>query len=955
MLSHGGGGTAQARVPYSARKSKKQTDAKGFTLMTLPYLVELAKEQKGYVTPALNDHLYLHFKGFAQISEDIAQYTGLKTLWLEGNALSELRYLDALTELKCLYIQENVFEHLDGISRLTNLTILNVSNNLLTSLPSDLADLPHLASLHASNNKLATVDSVAVLASCSQLSVVDLHHNQLADERVVTDVLYAMPSLAVLTLHHNPVTQVIAHYRRNFIIHVPTLTYLDDRPVSDNERHATVAWSQGGIDAERAERDRQRQEERDEMKRNFDALAALQREHRERRRMAGEDVDKEPTFADPAIQRFHDDMVAKVLDEAESGGAAKIEEINDDEDDVPALEGAGYDAVPQEDEDEEEETVAVPIRASRAIDVAGTRLDTPSATEGNDDVIDLTKSIAVDYETKKPEVIARETVEQVEPLFDGRAALLRDLATKPEETESAPVPTVKRVLIEELATEDVEDVVPTRNVPLPQDEDEEMVERDPFMLRAFRSKPTSAAAAARTAVGTGGTASPATLATSSSPFPDQVPRTPADDHEEDQHAAAAVQPALAAGYEPLPLDSPGVEQPEPVVWAAATSPADAAAASAALLEPLAVDDALDDVDLAEHATEAETERLLTSTSAVTTPLHERDVDELFAQMSRDATAALGVRSPTLDSEKTLSPGPFSLSREDTLSPPPLDREDAMSPVPLIPPPPASTPVPQMLQTPTGSRPATPSSSSGASAAHARNKRGLRLIPGIAAGPQAAGSSADVPDRCTTPIWALAPVPLAPHPTPVKESASMFHDDDVDAVPRAPHATPVAELPLRFGGLGTEVPHAPPSTPIVETESAGLDSRPGSAASFRAGASVPRAPYSTPVAEDMPFAELGAGADAAVRRVFNGRAMEGEGKPGRGRMAVFAAADSDDEDDTGPTLVVRPIAAVATRPIELGIGVPLPRSRTASRDEAVESVEVVDMEGVRAERQATAWQ
>ncbi|KAJ3360834.1 hypothetical protein GGF32_007993 [Allomyces javanicus] len=949
MLSHGGGtGTAPARVPYSARRSKKQTDAKGFTLMTLPYLVELAKEQKGYVTPALNDHLYLHFKGFAQISEDIAQYSGLKTLWLEGNALSELRYLDALTELKCLYIQENVFEHLDGIARLGNLTILNVSNNLLTSLPAELADLPHLASLHASNNKLASVDSIAVLAHCAQLSVVDLHHNQLADARIVTDVLYHMPSLAVLTLHHNPVTQVVAHYRRNFIINVPTLTYLDDRPVSDNERHATVAWSTGGVDAERAERERQRQEERDEMKRNFDALAALQREHRERRRLAGEDVDKEPTFADPAIQRFHDEMVAKVLDE--EGAGAKIEEIEDE--DVPALEEAGYGAVPQDEETEEE--VAVPIRASRAIDVAGTRLDAPAATETSD-VIDLTKSIAADYETKPAEALARDTAEQVEPLLEGRAALLRDLAAPPKEAEPTTT-TVKRVLIEEIAAEDVEDVVPMRNVPLPQDDDddeEEFGERDPFMLRAFRSKPAAAAG------GTTGTASPATLATSSSPFPGQVPHTSADDHEEEHAAAAAVQPALAAGYEPLPLDSPGAEQPDPVVWAAATSPADPAAASAALLEPLAVDDALDDVDL---ATEAETERLLTATSAVTTPLHERDVDELFAQMSRDATASMmDARSPTIDSEKTLSPGPFSLSREDTLSPPPLDREDTMSPVPLIPPPPSSTPVPQLLHTPTGSRPATPLSSSGASAAHARNKRGLRLIPGIAAGPQhASGSSGtDVPDRCATPIWALAPVPLAPHPTPVKESSAMvFHDDDdAGTVPRAPHATPVAELPLRFGAF--EIPHAPPSTPIVEIESAGLDSRPGSAASFCAGASVPRAPYSTPVAEDMPMAELGAGADAAVRRVFNARAMEGEGKPGeRGRMAVFAAADSDDEGEQGkrPTLVVRPIAAVATRPIELGIGVPLPRSRTASRDEGVESVEVLDVEGsVRAERQATAWQ
>jgi hypothetical protein len=64
--------------------------------MTLPYLQELAKEQKGYSTPELNDHLYLHYKGFSKLSPSIGAYFGLKTLWLEGNALSQLEYLGTL-------------------------------------------------------------------------------------------------------------------------------------------------------------------------------------------------------------------------------------------------------------------------------------------------------------------------------------------------------------------------------------------------------------------------------------------------------------------------------------------------------------------------------------------------------------------------------------------------------------------------------------------------------------------------------------------------------------------------------------------------------------------------------------------------------------------------------------------------------------------------------------------
>lgn len=57
--------------------------------MTLAYLKQLCKEQKVYQTPELNDILYLHFKGFSKI-ENLDLYTGLKSLWLEGNGISKI-------------------------------------------------------------------------------------------------------------------------------------------------------------------------------------------------------------------------------------------------------------------------------------------------------------------------------------------------------------------------------------------------------------------------------------------------------------------------------------------------------------------------------------------------------------------------------------------------------------------------------------------------------------------------------------------------------------------------------------------------------------------------------------------------------------------------------------------------------------------------------------------------
>ena len=70
-------------------------------IMSKATLVALCKEHGLYKTPSLNDKLYLNFKGFSRI-ENLEEYTALKALFLEGNALESLEGLPALPELKCL-------------------------------------------------------------------------------------------------------------------------------------------------------------------------------------------------------------------------------------------------------------------------------------------------------------------------------------------------------------------------------------------------------------------------------------------------------------------------------------------------------------------------------------------------------------------------------------------------------------------------------------------------------------------------------------------------------------------------------------------------------------------------------------------------------------------------------------------------------------------------------------
>ncbi|KAJ3282962.1 hypothetical protein HK104_010620 [Borealophlyctis nickersoniae] len=97
---------ASARAWLAARRDAKELDSKGNTLMTVRYLKQLCKEQKLYQTPELNDKLYLHFKGLTRLDlgfskiENLDAYTGLRTVWLEGNGISKIENLGTFVKAK---------------------------------------------------------------------------------------------------------------------------------------------------------------------------------------------------------------------------------------------------------------------------------------------------------------------------------------------------------------------------------------------------------------------------------------------------------------------------------------------------------------------------------------------------------------------------------------------------------------------------------------------------------------------------------------------------------------------------------------------------------------------------------------------------------------------------------------------------------------------------------------
>ena len=236
-------------------------DDEGVHIITQRYLSDFCDASGLYVTPSLNEKLFVHHKGFIKI-QNLHEYVNLKALYLDHNSIQKIENLHMLKSLRCLYLHNNQIERIENLEELQQLTILNVSHNRIRKIE-NLQNLSKLQNLNVSYNALTDSGAIKHLSEYHSITTLDLSYNPIKYSDDLMTIFTAMKGLICLYLKDNPLRRDFVNYRKVMIASIPNLTYLDERPVYDEEKRLAKAFQEGGQEGESNERMKMQEEKKE--------------------------------------------------------------------------------------------------------------------------------------------------------------------------------------------------------------------------------------------------------------------------------------------------------------------------------------------------------------------------------------------------------------------------------------------------------------------------------------------------------------------------------------------------------------------------------------------------------------------------------------------------------------------------------------------------------------------
>jgi len=219
--------------------------------MTTDALRDLCRERGLYESPNLNTKMYLHCRGFRRI-QALDQYYNVKALFLDANAIETIENLDRLQELVTLCLDQNLIERIENLTFNLKIQRLNLSYNEISKVE-NLRHLTCLEDLNLSHNKLVQLDEE--LLHIPNLHNLDISNNLITEGGDAVSFFSQMQQCRQIKFFGNKGWRNISHWRQKIINNLPSITYLDDKPVFEIERVTAKAWQEGGAVAEKKARE----------------------------------------------------------------------------------------------------------------------------------------------------------------------------------------------------------------------------------------------------------------------------------------------------------------------------------------------------------------------------------------------------------------------------------------------------------------------------------------------------------------------------------------------------------------------------------------------------------------------------------------------------------------------------------------------------------------------------